>query len=185
MASSINASTTTGLVSTADLSGILNLQSNGVTVATINSTGIVMASNTAPAFSAYQSVQQTGVTANTWTKVNLDIEVFDTNSNFASSRFTPTIAGYYQINGTVTLTGGNSAYYVQAGIYKNGVSQTSGSTVLGNGAFYPQSTCGIVVYLNGSTDYVELYTFGSAGGSFSVYNALTNTNFSGCFVRST
>ena len=39
MASSINASTTTGLVSTADLSGILNLQSNGTTIATVQSTG--------------------------------------------------------------------------------------------------------------------------------------------------
>jgi hypothetical protein len=39
MPSSINASTTTGLVSTADLSGILNLQSGGNTIATVQSTG--------------------------------------------------------------------------------------------------------------------------------------------------
>ena len=39
MASSINASTSSGVVTTADNSGILNLQSNGTTVATINSSG--------------------------------------------------------------------------------------------------------------------------------------------------
>ena len=39
MASSINASLTAGLVSTADTSGIINLQSGGTTVATISSTG--------------------------------------------------------------------------------------------------------------------------------------------------
>lgn len=163
---------------------ITGLVAGGLPDATIQQADLASGvSGTGPAFSAYQSTQQTGVTANTWTKVNLTTEIFDTNNNFASSRFTPTVAGYYQINGTVTLTGGNSAYYVQAGIYKNGSSVSSGSAVVGNGSFYPQSTCGVTVYLNGSTDYVELYVFGSAGGAFSVYNALTNTNLSGCLVR--
>jgi hypothetical protein len=40
MASSINATTTSGVVTTADNSGILNLQSNGVTQATITSSGM-------------------------------------------------------------------------------------------------------------------------------------------------
>jgi len=40
MASTINANTSTGLISTADTSGILNLQSAGTTIATINSTSL-------------------------------------------------------------------------------------------------------------------------------------------------
>ena len=58
MASTINASTspTTGIITTADSSGALALQSNGTTVATFNSSGvnagIQVASNAAPAFSA-------------------------------------------------------------------------------------------------------------------------------------
>ena len=39
MASTINANTTTGLVESADLSGVLQLQANGVTQATISSAG--------------------------------------------------------------------------------------------------------------------------------------------------
>ena len=42
MASSINASTTSGIVQTADTSGILNLQSNGTTVASVSSTGLAV-----------------------------------------------------------------------------------------------------------------------------------------------
>jgi hypothetical protein len=49
MACIINASTSAGLVQSADTSGELQLQNNGTTVATINSTGLV-ASNTAKAW---------------------------------------------------------------------------------------------------------------------------------------
>jgi uncharacterized protein YhjY with autotransporter beta-barrel domain len=42
MASSINASTSSGIVQTADTSGILNLQSNGTTVASVSSTGVAV-----------------------------------------------------------------------------------------------------------------------------------------------
>lgn len=45
MASSINATTSSGVVTTADNSGILNLQSNGVTQATISSSGLSLPNN--------------------------------------------------------------------------------------------------------------------------------------------
>ena len=35
------------------------------------------------------------LSSGTLTKVTFDTELFDTNNNFASSRFTPTIAGQY------------------------------------------------------------------------------------------
>ena len=35
------------------------------------------------------------LSSGTWTKVTFDTELFDTNGNFASSRFTPTVAGQY------------------------------------------------------------------------------------------
>ena len=50
-----------------------------------------------PAFSAYQSTLQS-FSSNTVTKVLFQTEEYDTNSNFASSRFTPTVAGYYQLS---------------------------------------------------------------------------------------
>ena len=72
MASSINASTSGagGLITTADNTGILQLQSAGTTIATISSTGlalntgnITLPSGAAPAFSAYQSSAQSAITA--------------------------------------------------------------------------------------------------------------------------
>jgi len=190
MASIINASSSGagGLISTGDSSGSLQLQSNGVTVATIAASGvnagIQMGAAFAPAFSAYQSVQQTGIAATTWTKITLTTENFDTNSNYASSRFTPTVAGYYQINGTITLVGANATYFVFCNLYKNGVIYAQSAPTLGGTSFYPTSGCGAVIYLNGSTDYVELYAFGSAGGSWNTYNTQENTNFSGAMIRS-
>ena len=48
-------------------------------------------------------------------------ENFDTNSNFASSRFTPTIAGKYYIETGLSFQGGTS-FLIDARIYiyKNG-----------------------------------------------------------------
>jgi len=137
-----------------------------------------------PAFGVYQSVQQTGITASTWTKITLTTENFDTNNNFASSRFTPTVAGYYQINGTVTLVGANTAYFVICAIYKNGAIYTQSQPCIGNSNFYPTVNCGAIVYLNGSTDYVELYGYGGANGAWSTLNNQENVNFNGCMVRS-
>jgi hypothetical protein len=161
-------------------SNTLTLPANTGTVITTGSTF----AGTGPAFSAYQSVQQTGIASATWTKITLTTENFDTNSNFASSRFTPTIAGYYQCNGSVQLTGANTAYYVAGAFYKNGASYAQFNLANGNANYYPQSTGSSVIYLNGTTDYVEVYAFGSASGSWSAYNTKEGTYFNACLVRS-
>ncbi|MEZ7974073.1 MAG: hypothetical protein QMC48_03480, partial [SAR324 cluster bacterium] len=63
----------------------------------------------------------TGSTTNT--KIILDTEEFDTNNCFDSTtnyRFTPTVAGYYQINGAVTLAVPATTGGAAARLYKNG-----------------------------------------------------------------
>jgi hypothetical protein len=126
-----------------------------------------------PAFSAYRSGTQT-ISANTFTKVTLDIEEFDTNNNYASSRFTPTVAGYYQISGAVSMTLSGT---VITSIFKNGsefkrLGFSSGITTIGGS--YP-------IYFNGTTDYVELYVFSSLTD---VNGTIFTTYFGGCLVRS-
>ena len=175
MASIITATTTSGLTQSADNSGVLQLASGTGNLVTVPSvTGTAMVSGNMPAFSAYLNSTQS-FTSNTWTKVTLDVEEFDTNSNFASSRFTPTVAGYYQLNGTFAI--GSSACNARCAIYKNGSAFKQGVYVLTNAAIVSVSS---IVYLNGSTDYVELY------GLFSTtQNAgTTETNFSGSMIRS-
>jgi hypothetical protein len=138
-------------------------------------TGTVMVSGNMPAFSAYNIAVQ-NVTTNTITKVDLDTEVFDTNSNFASGRFTPTVAGYYQINGSVqTLGASQPALY----IYKNGsgYAQNSIGLSLVNGSL----AISTLVYCNGSSDYIELYAVSYGGTEFN--GGSTNTYMNGSLVR--
>ena len=123
-----------------------------------------------PAFSAKPSSNQS-ITANTWTKVTLGTENLDTDGNFASSRFTPTTAGNYFIN--FKIYSGSANTYIYSAIYKNGsniiTGNMDGSQAGGN------SICAIINF-NGSTDYVEAYTFqGSSAGN--IENV--NTQFSG------
>jgi hypothetical protein len=167
MAVTINASTTSGLVMTSDLSGNLQLQWNG---------------QAAPAFSAYQSSAQTIANA-TATKITFTTEEFDTNNNFASSRFTPTVAGYYQINTSVCLSPtviANGAYAI---IYKNGLEYKAGNFGGIISGFGLAVTIASLVYCNGSTDYVEIYVFqNTTANAASLANAAF-TYFNGSLVR--
>ena len=148
------------------------------TITIPDATGTMMVSGNMPAFSAYPSATQSSISNATWTKVTLDLEDFDTNNNFASSRFTPTVAGYYQIQGSVysNATTVNPSD-VRSAIYKNGSLFKGTRQVGGTGS--PMISC--VVFLNGSTDYVELYGFldNATGGQF----LAAYTNMSGLLVR--
>ena len=140
----------------------------GTQTATLPSaTGTVMVSGNMPAFSAYLSSNQTGISASTWTKVNLNTKIFDTNSNFDNTtnyRFTPTIAGYYTISGGLYITSSTVDTSIRCAIYKNGNSYVQGSWVYAPANMSDAiSTVSAIIYLNGTTDYVEIY--GYAGGT--------------------
>ena len=147
---------------------------------------------TGPAFSAYYSGAGQTVSASTNTKVILNQETFDTNSNFDSTtnyRFTPTVAGYYQISGIVRYST-SSTFFLQnvanVSIWKNGSGYRLGTQNTIGGVSNTAFSVSDVVYLNGSTDYVELYTahnyspnlvtLGSDSGIIATY-------FSGSMVR--
>jgi hypothetical protein len=171
MACIINASTASGLIQTADTSGQIQLQWNG---------------QAAPAFSAYANASQS-ITTSTFTKVAINTEIFDTNNNFdtTNNRFTPTVEGYYQVNGSVRCQG-TAATQILSSIYKNnslyvrgGDFVLSSSTV---GTFSP--TVNEIIYMNGTTDYLELYGFVTATSpSFNFNNISVTSRFSACLVR--
>jgi len=137
-----------------------------------------------PAFSAYQGTSQT-LTSGIYTKIALNTERFDTNNNFDSTtnyRFTPTVAGYYQINyevyaaTTSTITSFVGALYKNGSLYEYGV-----ITVLNGNQAFSNST---LVSMNGSTDYLELYISVTGTGTLTAASASGATNFmSGCLVR--
>jgi hypothetical protein len=138
-----------------------------------------MVSGNMPAFSAYPSTGQS-YSQSTWTKVTLGTEAFDTNNNFASSTFTPTVAGYYQINATANPQG-TAMSQGGVSIYKNGSAYQYLSILSAtiSGSTYTTSS---IIYMNGSTDYVEMYVF-SNGTSPSIGSAQANVQFNGVLVR--
>jgi len=135
-----------------------------------------------PAFSAYMNTGQ-ALSAVTSTKLQYDTESFDTNSNYDNAtnyRFTPTVAGYYQINANFTGAASTSGDFLIS-IFKNGASVALGGYNAGlTGGFTNSPTASAVIFFNGSTDYVEVFGY--------VQNAQTlqtgvNRSFNGCFLR--
>jgi len=130
-----------------------------------------------PAFSAYINGSAQSISATTWTKVNMNAEDFDTNSNYDTTnyRFTPTIAGYYQITGIVFFNVGASATSASVAIYKNGSIYKGAATYsLANGAM--EGSISLPMLFNGSTDYVEIYVYSSSATSVL---GSTNTGYGG------
>lgn len=133
-----------------------------------------------PAFSAYASA---GVSMpnSTSTKILFQTKDFDTNNNYdtTTSRFTPTIPGYYQVTATISAPAQAAAYF-QASIYKNGAQYTT-SPVSAAAGIYVNQVSGLV-YCNGSTDYIEVYGSQSTGGTITS-NTGAIYKFQGSLVR--
>lgn len=149
------------------------------TAKTIKPVSPYVMSGNGPAFMARKTGSSQSVSIGTYTKVTLNTEEFDTANAFstATSRFQPLVAGYYQINGAV-YGGGSSVGAVEADIYKNGVMHVGASVASAT----PQvvSVSGLV-YLNGTTDYVELYAWVSAASGANV--DVNYTQMSGFLAR--
>jgi hypothetical protein len=173
-------------------SGSTTIQATDAVTQTItlpNNTGTVLTTastfgGTGPAFSAYLSTNQS-VSSATYTKVQCNTEEFDTNSNYdptTNYRFTPTVAGYYQINGAIDI-GTSSISAGIAVIYKNGSAFKFGVGFGGSNLFnFNRVTVSALVYLNGTTDYVELYGYVIATTPI-FYGGSSTTYFQAAMVR--
>jgi len=161
---------------------------NAVTDSYINSGAVTQAKfgtnvvGNGPAFGARASGNQS-ITTGTWTKINLTNEQFDTNNNFASSRFTPTVAGYYQINGATRING-TSMTLLGVAIYFNGTERCVTAFPIPSSTNQFQIQTNSLIYFNGSTDYVELYglTFATSP-SFDDGGGFNTSLFNGSLVR--
>jgi hypothetical protein len=164
----------------------------GIMVTTASSAVVTQAmlgtnvAGTGPAFSATNSSQQ-NITASTFTKILFQTENFDTNNNFASSTFTPTVAGYYQITASLNhnySTSGGSL--IATCIYKNGSSyQITANRLSSTQGPYGGLQAQALVYCNGSTDYIDVYAFANnVGPQVATSDTSGTTNFSGVLVRS-
>lgn len=137
-----------------------------------------------PAFRAYVDGSQS-ITSGSQQKVTFGSETFDTNGNFASSTFTPTVEGYYQLNATVRISGTSGGGEVMITIWKNGSEYARGTNEGGSeqGSNWYSMQVSDLAYANGSTDYFEIYIQQSSGGSRDTTAGQNISYFSGAMVR--
>ena len=166
-----------GTVGSSQLASLSTIPTTGGNITIPAVTGTMMVSGNMPAFSAYRGTSDQSITASTNTKVQLNIEEFDTANAFDSTtnyRFTPLVAGYYQISGQVEASG-TAVTRSFCVIYKNGSIYKIGNDGVQTSAY--KSVVSALVYLNGSTDYIELY--GWINGTSPVFY---NGSGAGCYL---
>jgi hypothetical protein len=168
----------------------------GTEVMRINPTGVVNFASpptvagvsvlAGPAFRAYLSNNQV-INGSTYTKVLLNAEDFDTNNAFntSNSRFQPSVAGYYQISATAELASNSDIGVI--GVFKNGTEVNRFAHLASNASVTWATftfTGSAVIYMNGSSDYLELYAFIRAlSGTPTVINGSPYTTMSGFLAR--
>lgn len=152
-------------------------------------------SGAGPSFRAYKTSNQTSVTANSNAKITFDAELWDTHNCFdlSNDRFTPNRAGYYLINGHCTIPHAATTARVAVFCFMNGtfsgtgIGGGEGGGSQGDGSFYPTSRATWLIPMNGSSDYIELYAYGTNNGSaYTIQGSTTatyRTVFEGTFVR--
>lgn len=130
-----------------------------------------------PAFRAYQSSAQT--LAAGATKVNFQTETFDTAAVFASSRFTPNVAGYYHLHAIASV----DATSIFPGGASIAIQKNGSNAAIGTQSPNTMYRLGVedLIYLNGSTDYVEVFV--TVSGSTLLGAASTSTYFTGHLAR--
>lgn len=151
-------------------------------------TGAVTATHTqinssaaGPAFAAYQGSLQSVPNA-TSTKVQFQTEEFDTAGAFDNAtnyRFTPLVAGYYQVNWCVgfvaSVTTHASALHKNSIRFKDGAVITTATVGCGS----------TLVQMNGSTDFLEVFVIQGSGVAANTSAAPNQTYFSASLIRGT
>lgn len=204
MTTTINASTSAGLVQTADTSGVLALQTAGVTAVTISAAQVATFAQAPvlPAASIPQAALAAGVAGNgpaflvsgagtacanaVLTLITFTSETFDTNGCYNNTgstvtlngvsapaySFAPNVAGYYQFTASL-FSDGSAADRPSIYLYKSGgpyISTYSAGTGIAGGQSYQISG---LIYLNGSSDYVQCYYVQSSGGTTTTNSSLS------------
>lgn len=130
-------------------------------VTSVKTTG-VGGTNT-PAFFAYLSSAQTGIGDDTNVKVQINTELFDSDSCYDNStnyRFTPTVAGKYMLfaQANVDSTAVTNLRATDVRIYKNGSAiAISNNNLTENMGRILAPSYSVIADANGTSDYFEVY----------------------------
>ena len=140
-----------------------------------------------PAFFADLSSSQT-VTTSTFTKIQFNNEILDSDSNYDNAtnyRFTPTTSGKYyfftRIEAASSNTNdvmeiliqvrknGNNIIYSAFSAYPDNILHNYGDSVAG------------IVSMNGSSDYLEIFAYVTAGGTVSIKGSSNSPTYFGAY----
>ena len=168
---------------------------SGAALANIGAGGITQSyfgtnvAGNGPAFSAYLSGGNQTISDNTLTKVTFNAEDFDTANCFDSTtnyRFTPNVAGYYQVGCYVVYRQSPiiDSYVV---LRKNGSTVKTGTSItISSGSNLTNLNFGLnaLIYMNGTTDYLEIYALSDGTGNLTVIDTSASTYFHGFLARS-
>jgi len=127
---------------------------------------------------AYRNAAQS-IDAGVRTKVAIDTISFDTEGvvDIANSRIIPTLPGYYVVMGNVRAIAVPDGEWVSANIYKNGELVTYGTIDNQGAAGYSSSSASDLIYMNGTTDYLELYATNNHSSALNLYTGYSIQNY--------
>lgn len=156
-----------------DFGGNSIITSDGAGNVTVNSAALKMT----PAFEVFSNGVSIDIATTTLTKLTFSVEKFDTDSAYDTStgRFTPQVAGKYFCYGRLAYNTASDFDNIQIALAKNG---SDFASLLGRNEFYTSINTYGVAELNGSSDYVELYTKQNSGGTVGLLTS--NQNGSNC-----
>ena len=105
------------------------------------------------------------------TKILIDTISFNTESviDIANSRIIPNLPGYYVVMGSVGASDVPDGRLVNAMIHKNGVWASYGTIDHQGGAGRSSSSVSDLIYMNGTTDYLELFAHNSHSSALALY----------------
>jgi len=116
------------------------------------------------------------------TKILIDTISFDAEDvvDITNSRITPNLPGYYVVMGNVISSNMPERERISAMIYKNGVLVTYGTTVNHGKSVQnvvSSSTASDLIYMNGTTDYLELYAYNSDSTALTLDTGYSYQNY--------
>ena len=163
--------------------GTVTLGSSGDTFSL--GSGVVQSNLNYPAFYAHLSSSQS-VSDNVITKVQANTELLDTDNCYDNStnyRFTPNVAGKYLVFAAVSGESNttDSVNSVTCNISKNNVTFTNPNLASSGGRTRFIQTSMVVVDMNGSSDYVELFGTVNINSGTAEFNAGTKQTYFGAY----
>lgn len=136
-----------------------------------------------PSFSVHKnSTNQTGIATSTITPITWSTEIFDTNSDFASDSFIPTVAGKYLLTVLVHFQGMADNDNINIYLYKNGSAIARMDTSAGATGGAISGTVCKVVDANGVDDDFDVRVDHDKGSDATVTGTSNLTWFTGCRV---